>query len=237
MDVFEALDQDEIDFAGRRWAIDHAETISSESIGRVKALGGGVAIQNRMSFTGENFLQRYGPDVTAKSPPLRELVESGIPIGSGTDATRVSSYNPWLSLYWMVSGKTVGGTVLYPKENRLSREEALRLYTTGSAWFSGKDGIKGRIEPGQFADLTVLSEDYFAVDEDAIKDIESVLTMVDGRATCATAEIAELDPELPPVSPAWAPSAYFKGYGWWLRPMETKKRSLSERTPACLFQS
>ena len=212
LDVFEELDATEIDFAGRRWAIDHAETISLDSIERVKALGGGVAIQNRMAFAGEYFLQRYGEQVTAQSPPLRALYDSGIPLGAGTDATRVSSYNPWLSLYWMVSGKTVGGTKLYPKSNCLTREEALRLYTVGSAWFSGEDGIKGRIAPGQFADLTVLSEDYFSVAEEDIKHIESVLTMVDGRTTYATAEFSQLDPQLPEVSPAWSPVAHFGGY-------------------------
>lgn len=212
LDVFEELDANEIDFAGRRWAIDHAETISAESIQRVKALGGGVAIQNRMAFAGEYFLQRYGEEVTAQSPPLRQLVDSGIPVGAGTDATRVSSYNPWLSLYWMVAGKTVGGTRLYPKSNCLSREEALRLYTVGSAWFSGEDGIKGRIAPGQLADLTVLSDDYFSVAEERIKHIESVLTMVDGRVTYAAQEFSDLDPELPAVSPAWSPVAHFGGY-------------------------
>ena len=212
LDVFEELDKSEIDFAGRRWAIDHAETISAESIQRVKALGGGVAIQNRMAFAGEYFLKRYGKKVTAQSPPLRTLVDSGIPLGAGTDATRVSSYNPWLSLYWMVSGKTVGGTELYPKSNCVTREEALRLYTVGSAWFSGEDGIKGRIAAGQFADLTVLSEDYFSVEEEQIKEIESVLTMVDGRVTYASAEFSDLDPQLPPVSPAWSPVAHFGGY-------------------------
>ncbi|MFN3193100.1 MAG: amidohydrolase [Aureliella sp.] len=212
LDVFEDIDRHEIDFAGRRWAIDHAETISAESIDRVKTLGGGVAIQNRMAFAGEYFLDRYGAEVTAQSPPLRKLVDSGIPLGAGTDATRVSSYNPWLSLYWMVSGKTVGGTRLYPPSNCLTREEALRLYTVGSAWFSGEDGIKGRITPGQFADLTVLSDDYFRVDEEKIKTIESVLTMVDGRVTYATDEFLHLDPKLPPVSPSWSPVAHFGGY-------------------------
>ncbi|MEM8732958.1 MAG: amidohydrolase family protein, partial [Planctomycetota bacterium] len=212
LDVFEELDQKEIDFAGRRWAIDHAETVSPASIERIKALGGGVAIQNRMAFAGEYFLQRYGEQVTAQSPPLRRLVDSGIPLGAGTDATRVSSYNPWISLYWMVSGKTVGGTRLYPESNCLSREEALRLYTTGSAWFSGEDGIKGRIAPGQFADLTVLSDDYFSIAEDQIKHIESVLTMVDGRPTYAAEEFSGFDPQLPEVSPAWAPVAHFGGY-------------------------
>ena len=115
-----------------RWCIDHAETISPANIARIKAMGGGVAVQNRMAFAGEVFAERYGEAAAASAPPLRRLLDAGIPIGAGTDATRVSSHNPWLSLYWMVAGKTVGGTQLASAENRLTREEALRLYTIGA---------------------------------------------------------------------------------------------------------
>src|SRR5262249_43647623 len=160
--------------------IDHAEGISDRNIERVKRLGGGIALQNRMAFAGEYYIDRYGKEAAAFAPPLRKLLDSGIPVGGGADLTRVSSYNPWLSLYWMVSGKTVGGTEIYPRENRLTREEALRLYTLGSAWFSGDEAIKGRIAPGQFADLAVLSADYLTVPEEEIKSIESVLTVVGG---------------------------------------------------------
>ena len=90
----------------------------------------------------------------------------GIPVGAGTDATRVSSYNPFVSLYWLVTGKTVGGTALYPEANRLDRLEALRLYTMGSAWFSSEEGKKGAMVPGQLADLAVLSADYFSIPEE-----------------------------------------------------------------------
>lgn len=212
LEIFEELDQEEIDFAGRRWAIDHAETISQRNIARIQKLGGGIAIQNRMYFAGEYFQQRYGGHVTSQSPPLRLLVDSGIPLGAGTDATRVSSYNPWLSLHWMVSGKTIGGTQLYDKNNVVSRHEALRLYTIGSAWFSGEDGIKGRLKPGQFADIAVLNSDYFSIPEDEIRDVESVLTLVDGKPTYASEEFADLNPALPPVSPSWSPVAHFGGY-------------------------
>jgi predicted amidohydrolase YtcJ len=90
------------------------------------------------------------------------MLEMGIPVGAGTDATRVASYNPWVSLYWLVSGKTVGGATLYPKANRLSRMEALRLYTQGSAWFSNEKRKRARLK-GELADLSVLSDDYFSV--------------------------------------------------------------------------
>jgi predicted amidohydrolase YtcJ len=85
----------------------------------------------------------------ASAPPLRMLLGSGIPLGCDTDATRVSSYNPWLAMHWLVSGRTVGDTQLYPPENRLTRTEALRLYTSGSAWFSGDESRKGTLELGR----------------------------------------------------------------------------------------
>lgn len=195
-----------------RWAIDHAETIRPDQIQRIQRLGGGVAIQNRMAFAGEYFLERYGKDAAATAPPLRALVESGVPLGAGTDATRVSSYNPWLSIAWMVTGRTVGNTVLYPPENRLTRLEALRLYTRGSAWFSGEDNVKGILKAGMVADLAVLDADYFSVAETEIRHIESVLTVVDGKITYAAGPYRELGPAPIPAVPAWSPVNHFGGY-------------------------
>jgi predicted amidohydrolase YtcJ len=136
-----------------RWAIDPAKTISPRNIARIKAMGGGIAVQNRLAFAGEFFAERYGKEAAASAQPLRAIVGAGIPVGAGTDATRVVSYNPWLSLYWMVTGKTVGGTQLSSVGTRLSRAEALRLYTVGSAWFSGEEDAKGRITPGRYAGI------------------------------------------------------------------------------------
>ena len=96
---------------------------SHRSLERVKALGGGIAIQDRMAFQGEYFLDRYGRKAAERTPPVRKMLELGIPVGAGTDATRVASYNPWLSLYWLVSGNTLGGASLYTGANRLSREK------------------------------------------------------------------------------------------------------------------
>jgi hypothetical protein len=124
----------------------------------------------------------------------------------------VSSYNPWLSLYWLVSGKTVGGTALYPANNRLERMEALRLYTVGSSWFSSDEGKKGSIAPGQLADLTVLSADYFSVPEEEIKNIESVLTVVGGKIVYAAQKFAKMAPPPLPVSPDWSPVKRYGGY-------------------------
>ena len=162
LDVFEGINR-EIPFNGLRWFFDHAETISEKNMERVHRLGGGIAIQDRMAFQGEYFVDRYGVEAAKMTPPITKMLRMGIPVGAGTDATRVSSYNPWVSLYWLVSGKTVGGLSLYDENNRLDRTSALRLYTEGSSWFSGDAGKKGRIVAGQLADLAVLSADYFAV--------------------------------------------------------------------------
>src|ERR1700744_3308478 len=104
------------------------------------------------------------------------MLEMGVPVGAGTDATRVSSYNPFLSLYWLVTGKTIGGLWLFSQENTPQREKALELYTVGSSWFSTEDGKKGSLAQGQLADLAILSSDYFSIPEEEIKNLESVLT-------------------------------------------------------------
>jgi predicted amidohydrolase YtcJ len=211
LDVFESIFKETGYWA--RWGIDHAETITPRNIARIKAMGGGIAIQDRMAFAGEFFVERYGAEAAAHAPPIRQMLDAGLPVGAGTDATRVASYNPWISLYWMVTGKTVGGMQLASPENRLSREEALRLYTVGSAWFSGEEEVKGRIAPGQLADFAILSSDYLTVPEEQIRSIESVLTVTGGDVVYSAGPFTPFAPEpLPAVSPAWSPVAAFGGY-------------------------
>jgi predicted amidohydrolase YtcJ len=211
LDVFEAVNRD-VPLAGLRWFFDHAETISERNLERVKALGGGIAVQHRMAFQGEYFIDRYGKKAGEHSPPIRRMLAMGVPVGAGTDATRVASYNPFVSLYWMVAGKTVGGTALYPEANRLDRGEALRRYTLGSAWFSGEEDKKGAIEVGKLADLAALSADYFSVPEEEIKGVESVLTLVGGKVVYGAGEFARLAPPALPVSPGWSPVGVYGGY-------------------------
>ncbi len=212
LDVFETVFP-EVGYTSR-WALDHAETISASNIARVKALGGGIAVQNRLSFSGEYFLDRYGSDAAASVQPLRAMLDAGIPLGAGTDATRPASYNPWPSLYWMVTGKTIGGTQIASTDSRVSREEALRLYTVGSAWFSGEEHIKGKVAVDHYADFAVLSDDYFSVPIEDVPEIESVLTVTGGDAasTRPIRSTSSPAPELGPVSPAWSPVAEFAGY-------------------------
>jgi predicted amidohydrolase YtcJ len=210
LSVFERVNAD-VPLRGLHWFIDHAETISPRSLERVRALEGGIAIQHRMAFQGEYFISRYGKEAASHTPPLRRMLQMGLPVGAGTDATRVASYNPWVCLGWLVSGRTLGGTVLYPEANRLERDEALRLWTRGSAWFSSQENAKGALVPGQLADVAVLSKDFFSVPEAEISAIESVLTIVGGQVVFASQDFASLAPALPPASPSWSPVARFGG--------------------------
>jgi predicted amidohydrolase YtcJ len=209
--VFERVNR-EVPFDGIHWIIDHAETISAKSIERVKEMSGGIAIQHRMAFQGEYFVDRYGSKAAEQTPPVRRMLDMGVPVGAGTDATRVASYNPWITLYWLVSGRTVGGLQLAADSARLDRTAALRLWTEGSAWFSTEDGKKGRIATGQFADLVVLDCDYFAVPEEEIKSITAVLTIVGGRVVHGNDEYKDLAPPLPAAMPDWSPVRVFGGY-------------------------
>ena len=211
LNVFEKVNRD-VPFDGLPWIFDHAETIHEKNIERVKALGGGIAIQDRMAFQGEYFAERYGKKAALQTPPVKKILEMGVPVGGGTDATRVSSYNPWLALYWLSSGKTVGGMAIYDDSSKLSRETALDLYTRGSAWFSNEQQKKGSIKAGQLADLAVLDRDYFTVDEEEIKSIEADLTIVGGKIVYAKGDFAAHNPPPIPVLPDWSPTKIYNGY-------------------------
>jgi predicted amidohydrolase YtcJ len=212
LDVYERVARD-MPFEGLHWFFDHAETISERNIDRIAALGGGIAVQHRMAYQGEDFVARYGAKAAEATPPVKRMLAAGVPVGAGTDATRVASYNPWVSLSWLVTGKTVGGLSLYPIRNTLDREEALRLWTEGNTWFSSEVGKKGAIKVGQLADLAVLSEDYFSVPEDAIAGLESVLTLLEGEPVFGAGDFKDLAPPAPPVLPDWSPVKTFGGYG------------------------
>ncbi len=230
LNVFEAVNR-EIPFDGLHWFFDHAETIDDRNIDRVRQLGGGIAIQHRMAYQGEYFVDRYGASAARRTPPVRRMLEMGVPVGGGTDATRVASYNPWVGLYWLTTGRTVGGTALYGESNLLSREEALRLYTTGSSWFSSEQGGKGEIAIGQLADFTALSADYFSIPEEEIKHVESVLTVLGGKIVYGAEEFLRSCPPLPPISNDWSPVKHFGGYH------NAKSGHLVTTTHRCASQS
>jgi predicted amidohydrolase YtcJ len=211
LDVFEKVNED-IPLTGLNWFFDHAETIRDESIERIARLGGGVAVQHRMAYQGEYFVERYGKEAAEHTPPIKRMMEAGVKISAGTDATRVASYDPWVSLAWLVTGKTLGGLSLYPRRNCLDRETALRMWTENVTWFSNEEGNKGNIKVGQLADLAVLDRDYFQVPEDEIQHLQSVLTIVDGKPVYGAEEFAGLAPPPPPAMPDWSPVRTFGGY-------------------------
>ncbi|MCT2409316.1 amidohydrolase [Chryseobacterium antibioticum] len=210
LNVFEKVNQD-IPFNGLPWIFDHAETIDERNIERVKMLGGGIAIQSRMAYQGEYFTDRYGSTAAENTPPIKKMLEMEVPVGGGSDATRVSSYNPWVSMYWLTVGKTVGGLQLY-HETRLDRAVALELYTKGSAWFSQEQQKKGDIQIGMLADLAVLDKDYFTIDDEEIKNIESEMTIVNGKIVYAKGEFSSFAPPSIPVLPDWSPTNLYNGY-------------------------
>ncbi|CAM5455296.1 putative N-substituted formamide deformylase [Streptomyces afghaniensis 772] [Streptomyces afghaniensis] len=210
--VFEKLAAEGLFPSGNRWLFDHAETVSADSLDRITALGGALSVQNRLSFQGEAFLRRYGPGIAADAPPIGAMLERGLTVGAGTDATRVSSYNPWIALHWLITGRSVGDLVMRPPHNRVDRRTALAMFTEAGASLTGEQDVKGVLRPGFLGDLALLSEDYFTVPEPDIAHIESLLTVVGGRIVHAAAEYEGLDEELPPVSPAWSPVAHYGGY-------------------------
>lgn len=187
--IFERINK-ESSIVNLRWSIAHLGQASEPTMRRMKALGMGWTVQDASYFSDGP----SGPTGEVGSmPPVVTARTVGLPVGAGTDAHRVASYNPWTALQWFVEGKTMTGAALRRPEERPTREEALRLYTLGSAWFS-KDEIKrGSLEPGKLADLAVLSQDYLTVPTEQISTIESVLTVVGGRVVYGAGPFQQLE--------------------------------------------
>jgi hypothetical protein len=232
LDAFERVNQ-EIPLAGLNWFFDHAETISDRSIDRIAALGGGIAVQHRMAYQGEYFVERYGLGAAEATPPISRIIQAGVKISAGTDATRVASYNPWVALAWLVTGRTVGGLRIYPQRNCLDRETALRMWTENVTWFSNEEGKKGRIAVGDLADLIVPDRDYFACAETEIAGTTSLLTIVGGKVVYAAGEFTQLDEgAVPPAMPDWSPARRFGGYGAWAQTPALRRQGPSTHAHA-----
>lgn len=227
LDVFEKVARD-LPLDGINWFFDHAETVSEASLERIARLGGGVAVQHRMAYQGEDFVARYGNAAAEATPPVARMLETGVPVSAGTDATRVASYNPWVSLSWLVTGRTLGGLRLYPARNCLDRETALRMWTEKVGWFAGAPGEKGQIVVGQLADAALLDRDYFAVPEDEIRHTTSLLTILGGKVVHGAGDFSGLAPPLPRAMPDWSPVNRFGGYQGGLRAEAVAPRTAAE---------
>jgi len=192
LDIFERVNR-EAPVKDLRWAIAHLNDASAPTLERMKALGVGWALQDAMYFDGERFQRDKGAEAARRAPPMKTALKIGVKVGAGTDAHRVASYNPFVALRWMLDGKTVGGTALRGPEETPTREEALRMYTMGSAWFAHDEGKRGSLELGKFADLAVLSKDYMTAPVEQIGGIESLLTMVGGRIVYAVGPYTQFE--------------------------------------------
>jgi predicted amidohydrolase YtcJ len=202
----------EVPLTNLRWAFDHCEGISARSLERVAAMGGAVCIQNRMTLSGDAYHQRFGAAMSGDAPPIQRIRALGIRMPAGTDANRVISHNVWVGLHWLVTGKTASGAALLADRNRLSRLDALRAYTEEAAWLSREEEVKGRLAPGMFADLAVLSEDYLTVPEERIPQLHSVLTFLGGRVVHGEGAFASLAPPPVRIAPDWMPGNHNPGF-------------------------
>jgi predicted amidohydrolase YtcJ len=194
LDVLERVNR-EIPLAKLRWSIAHLHDASDASLQRMKALGVGWLMQDGLYFSAPSYIAERGPAQMRRTPPIVSALKLALPVGGGTDANRVMISNPFVSLRWMLDGRTVDGIATRGSEEIPSREEALRLYTEGSAWFAHDEDRRGRLMPDMLADLAVLSEDYFSVPVSRIAQIRSLLTMVGGRIVYAAAPFSDLDPD------------------------------------------
>jgi len=189
LDVWEKIDA-AVGLAGRRFSLAHAEALSPANLARVKRLGVGVAIQNRLMYRAADSAALWGQQTLAESPPLRDLIEMGIPWGAGTDATVVSPFDPWLAIWWLVTGKSFDGASPRSRRHRLTVAEAILGYTAGSAWFSFEEGRRGHLERGADADLAVLDVDPFAAEPDALPGVSADLTLLGGAPSHVGAAFA-----------------------------------------------
>jgi len=160
--------------ANLRWSIAHVPRIDRPTLDRLKAVGAGVALHGWLYLGGTP--QNGGP-------PYRTILDSGVHAGAGSDAAAVSVFDPWLEIYYMVTGKNSAGELINPGQ-QITRSEALRLYTAENGWYTHEEDQLGTIEPGKLGDLVVLSDDFFdakKVPDESIKKLHSVLTVVGGQ--------------------------------------------------------
>ena len=180
LECFEALNK-EIPIAGMRWQIAHIENASNDTLRRMKALNMGWAVQDRLVYSGQIVAKVLGPEASKRAPPIKTALKVGLHVAAGTDSDQVAPYNPFVSIRWLLDGKVIDGTPMRGPEESPNREEALRMYSVNAAWFTFDEAKRGSLEPGKYADLAVLSDDYLTVPVEKVGDLHSVLTMVGGK--------------------------------------------------------
>jgi predicted amidohydrolase YtcJ len=192
LDCFETVNR-EIPIADLRWQIAHIENASDETLTRMKALNMGWAVQDRLLYSGQIVLKVLGPDASRRAPPIKTALDMGLHVAAGTDSDQVAPYNPFVSLRWLLDGKVIDGTPMRGPEQLPTREEALRMYSLNAAWFTFDESKRGSLEPGKYADLAVLSDDYMTVPVEQVGELHAVLTLVGGKAVYAEGPFAALE--------------------------------------------
>ncbi len=176
-----------------RWSVLHLYNASEDSLKRMQRLGLIWGVQDGLYFGGERLQQEVGVDAARQMPRIVTAMKLGLVVTGGTDAHRVSSYNPFVALQWYLDGTTIGGTRTRGDEETPSRRQALEMYTRNTAFAANDDGKRGTLEPGKFADLAVLSADYLTAPVKEVGKIRSLLTMVGGNVVYAAAPFASLE--------------------------------------------
>jgi predicted amidohydrolase YtcJ len=200
LDVIEAVN-DEYPVGNLRWAVLHLYGASEDSLKRMKALGLIWGVQDGLYFGGERLQREAGTEAALQLPRIATAFKLGLNVAAGTDAHRVSSYNPFVALQWYLDGTTIGGVQTRGDAEAPSRRQALEMYTRNTAFAANEDDRRGTLEPGKLADLAVLSADYLTAPVKEIGKIRSVLTMLGGNVVYANQPFANLAPppgEAPP---------------------------------------
>jgi predicted amidohydrolase YtcJ len=175
-----------------RWTVLHLYDVSEDSLKRMKSLGLIWGVQDGLYFGGERLQKEVGPEAAQDMPRIATAMRLGLTVAGGTDAHRVSSYNPFVALQWYLDGTTIGGVKTRAAAEAPSRRQALEMYTRNPAFMANDDDRRGTLEPGKFADLAVLSADYLTAPVNKIGKIKSVLTMVGGEVVYADAPFANI---------------------------------------------
>jgi predicted amidohydrolase YtcJ len=194
-DLLEVVEDINWDYPLRdlRWTVLHLYNATEDNLKRMKALGLIWGVQDGPYFGGERLQREVGVEKARSLPPIATALRLGLTVAAGTDAHRVSSYNPFVALQWYLDGTTIGGVKTRDEAEAPSRRQALEMYTRNSAFMANDDDKRGTLEPGKFADLAVLSSDYLTAPVGEIGKIRSVLTMVGGKVVYAAQPFAKLE--------------------------------------------
>jgi predicted amidohydrolase YtcJ len=173
---------------GLRWVVAHVPRITQEYLARLKALGGGVNVSGWMYLSGAG----AGNESNPAGPPFKTIVESGIPAGFGPDGANIAPLSPWPHAYYAVTGRNARGVVINPGQG-IPRQKVLEMFTRNNTWFLGgpDEKVLGVLEVGRLGDVAVLSDDFFAVEEEQLKRLHSVLTVVGGVVVHDSGELRD----------------------------------------------